>query len=377
MTQAYDAIVIGLGGIGSATLRHLASRGLRVLGLDQFQPDHTFGSSHGDHRIIREAYFEAPEYVPLIQHAYALWRELEEESNRTDLLNITGGLVFGPADSNMVAGALLSATTHQLPVERLTPEETAARFPGFRLAEDMIAVFEPHAGFVRPEETTRAHLDLAALNGAEVRFDDQAVSWEPDGEGVRVVTKSGIEHAGRLILTAGPWTADLLQGWQLPLTVRRIVNVHFNSTYHQLFEAPACPVYIFASPQGHYYGFPWLPEFGLKIGRHDDGEVTTPQTIRREIDDDEIQQLVDVLNLYLPGASGPVIKSLTCMYTMTPDEDFIVDHHPEHPQVVIGCGFSGHGFKFAPALGELLADLAMDRDPAFNIGFLSAQRFVE
>lgn len=378
MTQlrAYDVIVVGLGGIGSAVICELARQNLRVLGIDQYQSPHNFGSSHGHHRIIREAYFESPEYVPLVQHAYERWRELEQESGRGDLLTIIGGLMFGLPDSHVVSGATLAARTHRLPSERLTPEDVRSRFPGFRLGEDMVAIYEPNAGYVRPEAATTAHLDLAAANGAELRFGEPVMGWAPDGAGVRVTTKSGDELASRLVLTPGPWAPELLKGLNLPLSVRRIVNVYFDSAYHQLFEPVQCPIYIFDAPQGTYYGFPYLRDIGLKIGRHDDGEPATPGTIQREVNAGEVQQLEDVLNTYLPGASGPVKETLTCMYTMTPDENFIVDRHPEYPQVVIGCGFSGHGYKFAPALGELLADLALDRQIAFDIDFLSARRFI-
>jgi sarcosine oxidase len=369
----YDVIVLGLGGMGSATAAHLARRGQRVLGLDAYERLHKRGSSHGDGRIIREAYFEASEYVPLVQRAYQLWRELQAESGR-DLLLMTGGLNFGTPDSEFVTGSLASARQHSLPYEYLNHAEVAERFPGFRLPDHLVAVYEPNAGVLKPEVCMDAYLDLAARHGADLRFSTPATSWSADGVGVRVETQSGSFQAERLVITAGPWAADVLRDLNLPLAVQRVVNVHFEPTTPEHFQPQRCPVYLFQVPEGDYYGFPALPGQGVKIGRHDIGEVCTPDTIRRQIDDAEIESLRGVLDRYLPGASGSVIKTLTCMYTNTPDRHFIIDHIPDAPQVVYGCGFSGHGFKFASAIGEVLAELAVDGSTRHDVAFLSPRR---
>jgi sarcosine oxidase len=370
----YDVIVIGLGAMGSAAAAHLAKRGHRVLGIDAHERLHKLGSSHGDSRIIREAYFEAPEYVPLVQRAYRLWRELEEETGR-DLLTITGGLNFGTPESEFVAGSLASARLHGLPYEYLTPDEVSARFPGFRLTDDLVAVYEPNAGILRPEECMTAHYEVAKRHGAELRFGEPVIAWDIEHPGVKVATDTGGYSADRLVLTPGPWAAQLLTRVGLPLEVWRVVNVHFQPTQPDLFDVATTPVYLFQVPEGDYYGFPNIPGQGVKIGRHDIGEITTPQTIRREVDDHEIEMLRTVLDRYLPGASGDVIKTLTCMYTITPDRHFVIDRYPEHPEVVYACGFSGHGYKFASAIGEVLADLAIDGRSRFDIDFLSADRF--
>jgi sarcosine oxidase len=374
MSTSYDVIVIGLGAMGSATAFHAARRGSRVLGLDAYGPGHAFGSSHGTSRIIREAYFEAPEYVPLVQHAYALWRELEHESGQS-LLTITGGLALGRRDGTFVDGAIRSATLHTLPYELLAASELSDRFPGFQLPDDLVAVLEPRAGILQPEHCVAAHLNLASRHGAALHHGERVIGWFADGSGVRVETSHGQYLGERLVITTGPWASELLQGLGIPLTVTRVVNVHFQSSRPELYTRESCPVFLLQVPEGDYYGIPSAPGEPLKFGRHDRGEVCTPRTIRREVTDADVAPLRAVLDRYMPGASGPVDRTLTCMYTNTPDAHFVLDRHPEHHQVVYGCGFSGHGFKFSSAIGEVLAGLALDGSTKHDIGFLSAARF--
>lgn len=374
MSESYDVIVIGLGGMGSAAAAHLATRGLRVLGLEQFGRLHKLGSSHGHSRIIREAYFEAPEYVPLVQRAYVLWRELEAATER-DLLTITGGLTIGAPDSNFIEGALESAKLHGLPYELLDYQAAEQRFPGLALGDGLMAVHEPNAGFLRPEDCIDAHLTVAERHGAELRFETGPARWAADGDGVSVTTADGTYHADRLVIAAGPWSAEVIPDLALPLAVERIVNIHVEPTQPELYGADRFPVYLFQVPEGQYYGFPALPGQGVKIGRHEGGEITNAHDIRREVDEGEIATLLAALARYLPGAAGKVTSSLTCMYTNTPDENFIIDHHPAAEQVTIACGFSGHGYKFASAIGEVLADLAIDGASRHDIDFLALSRF--
>jgi sarcosine oxidase len=376
MNRSYDAIVLGLGAMGSATVAHLARRGHRVLGLDAHARGHDQGSSHGRSRIIREAYYEAPQYVPLVQRAYALWRELEQESGR-HLLTISGGLSIGRPESEIIAGAVHSARLHGLPFEQLSPREVAARFPGFRLTDEMEAIYEPRAGILQPEACIGAHLDMAARHGAELRHEEPVDRWSVDGGGARVETARGVYQGDRLVIAAGPYSAEVLADLGLPLEVERIVNVHFEPKRPDLFRSEVCPIYLLEVPEGNYYGFPALEGQGLKFGRHK-GEVCTPRTIRRAIDEEDVESLRRVLDRYLPGAAGAVKWALTCMYTNTPDRHFIVDRHPAYPErVVYACGFSGHGFKFAAVIGEVLADLAMEGTTRHEVGFLSARRFPE
>ena len=376
MADRYDAIVIGLGAMGSAAAYHLARGGRRVLGLDAYARNHALGSSHGRTRMIREAYYEAPEYVPLVQRSYARWRELEAESGR-DLLRITGGLWMGRPDSEFVVGALASARAHGLAHEYLSAADAMARYPGFRIPEDAVAVYETNAGFLDPEACVGAHLDLAARHGAELRHEQPVSRWRADGDGVRVETATGAYSADRLVIAAGPWAGEVLADLGLPLVVWRLVNIHVEPTRPDLFDPERCPVYLLDVPEGAYFGFPTLPDQGIKFGRHDAGEVCTPRTIRREVDPAEVDAFRAIMERYLPGANGPLKWTLTCMYTLTPDHHFVIDRHPAHEQVVYACGFSGHGFKFAPVIGEALADLAIDSATRLPIGFLSAARFTD
>lgn len=372
--NSHDVIVIGLGGMGSAAAYHLSRRGQRVLGLDAHLPGHTHGSSHGKTRIIREAYAEAPDYVPLVQRAYQLWRELEAASGQS-LLRIVGGLTIGPAGNRSVTGVLESARRFNLPSELLTPAEVAQRFPGFRLTDELMAVYQPNSGFVYPEECTAAHQRLASQHGATLRHGEPVTSWSADGAGVLVETAQDRYRAERLIVTAGPWASRLLADLGLPLTVSRMYNVHFEPTEPARFAPECCPIYGWKVAEGEYYGLPALPDQGIKFGRHDGGEICTPETKRGTVDQAEIMALRTILDRYMPGAAGAVKWTLTCLYTLTPDHHFILDRHPLHPQVTYGTGFSGHGFKFASVIGEILADLAVSGEAALPIDFLSAARF--
>ena len=373
-TTSADVIVLGLGGMGSSTAAHLAQRGVSVIGFDAFEPGHANGSSHGETRIIRKAYFESPDYVPMLERAYELWDKLEQESGQK-LLTITGGLNIGSVESGFVSGSTASAHEYGLTVEELDAAEVSARFPGFQFPDSLVALYDPSAGFLRPEACVAAHLDLARKNGATLHFSTPVIDWGTQGDGVFVRTTNGRFTADRLVITAGPWSKSVIRGWDAPLVVWRIVNVHFDSSRAERFAPEQCPVFLMEVPEGHFYGFPALPGQGLKIGRHDIGAVCTPDTIDREVRAEEVAMLRNVLDTYMPGASGPVKWTLTCMYTNTPDTHFVLDHHPTYPNVVIGCGFSGHGFKFASVIGEVLSEMALDGRSRINVDFLASDRF--
>ena len=373
--MGYDVLVVGLGGMGSATAYHLSKQGQKVLGLEAFSHGHARGSSHGGSRIIREAYAEAVEYVPLVRRAYELWRELEEESSR-DLLTVTGGLIAGLGDGDKILGALSSARKHNLRVEHLSAEEVSERYPGIRLTEDLAAIFDSRAGFLRPEECVDAHLDLAARLGADLHYDEPVRSWEATESGVRIWTDDGTYEADRLVVTAGPWAGQILAQLNLPLAVERVVNVHFEPHKPELYRPEVCPVYTLTLPEASYYGVPVLPGQGVKIGSHS-GTPTTPDNVKREVEPSEVEDYRRVLEKYLPSAAGAIKWSLTCLYTKTPDGNFIIDKHPEHDRVVFACGFSGHGFKFCCFVGEVLAQLSTEGQTRHPISFLSASRFAE
>jgi len=359
-TRPYNAIVLGLGAMGSATLCQLALRGWRVLGLDRFPAGHSLGSSHGDSRIIRETYFENPLYVPLVQRAHELWRELEERSGAR-LMTINGGIMIGPRDGVVVSGSLKSAAEHGLPHELLTPEATRERFPAFRLADDLVAVWDPRAGFLDPEASNSAHIDVAREAGAEAHFDEPVLAWAADGTGVRVKTARGDYFADHLVVAGGAWNAELLRDLELPLTVERQSVFWLEPDVLETYDAARFPIYAYEYKPGSIcYGFPRLPR-GVKASVMHGGEISQdPDRVRRTVEEAEVEPLRDALRPVLPGlVTAAVRESGVCIFTNTPDHDFIVDFHPEHPQVLVSSACSGHGFKFAAALGEAQADLLM------------------
>lgn len=358
MDQTYDLIVIGLGAMGSATAYHAARQGYKVLGLDAYERNHHMGSSHGRSRIIRESYAEGPQYVPLVQRAYKLWRNLEQESG-VPLFTMTGGIYIGLPGSEIVTGVLRSAREHHLSCDLLTASEVMSRFPGFRVPEPMVGVYEPNSGVLDAQACVEAHLDLATRAGADLHHSEPVLRWSPDGEGVHVETASATYTAAKLVIAAGAWTSGLLSDLSLPLTVWRVVVAYFDPAGPQ-FDVGVFPFYLLEVSEGTYYGLPNLPGQGLKVGRHDAGEVCTPQSIRRTVDASDIDTIRTMMDTYMPGAAHTLKDASTCIYTMTPDEDFIIDRHPAHPQVAYVSACSGHGFKFSASIGEALAQLSFD-----------------
>jgi len=375
MAPSFDVIVAGLGAMGSAALRELSARGLNVLGLDRFAPPHTLGSSHGRSRIIREAYFEHPAYVPLVQRAYELWEELERESGRRLKLQ-TGGLMVGPEEGVLVRGALLSARTHHLRYELIDAAEIRRRFPAFHPDDSMVGVWEPRAGVLEPEACVDALLTAARRSGGVIHEGEPALSWKPDGEGVTVATSRDRYRAERLVLSAGAWVGRLLPELAIPLTVERLVQFWFEPGGDRSILGPdRCPISIWEHQRNRFfYGFPLL-EPGFKVAIHHEGEIVDPDAIRREVADTEPAPLVDLLRRYMPDGVGRLSSSAVCMYTNTPDENFIIDHHPMHPQVLIVSACSGHGFKFAPAIGEVAAELVMEGKTEFDLSLFGVRRF--
>ena len=359
--------VIGLGAAGSATSAHLAERGVRVIGLDRFTPPHDQGSSHGRSRIIREAYFEHPLYVPLVRRAYALWDALEARSRRT-LFRRTGGLMMGPPDGAVVAGALASARAHDLPFELLDATQVAQRVPAFRLPAHHVAVFEPRAGILDPESAIGAQLQIARTAGAEVHLGRRAHAWRVRaGGGVDVDTADGTIRADRLVLAAGAWTGPLLGDLSLPLVVERNVVHWFDAVRPADVTPGRMPIFIHESTPGKaWYGFPDQGE-GLKLALHHQGVPTTADGVSRDVAADDVRAVRALADLFMPGMAGAHRSASVCLYTNTPDDHFLIDHHPACPDVVIASPCSGHGFKFAPAIGEVVADLVMDRSPRFDL----------
>ena len=375
MTTRYDVIIAGLGAMGSAAAWQLASRGQKVAGFDRFHPPHAMGSSTGRSRIIREAYWESPFYVPIVRRAYELWALLESRAGR-QLLRPTGGLVIGPEDGPLVSGAVASAQQHGVPYQRLVASEVTARFPAFRPGDDLVGVFEPRAGVLMPEDCIGAMLGEAARAGAELRFDEPVTRWEPDGGGIVVHTAHGRYLTDRLILSAGAWMQTALTGVALPLTVARQVMFWLHPRGQPALFAPQrFPVWLWETREGPvYYGFPDLGD-GPKVARHHGGQITTADAVEREIAATESDGLLAFLAGAIPELHGPVTDARVCMYTNTPDEHFIIDRHPGQRGVIIASPCSGHGFKFAPAIGEMLADLVMEQPTRFPLAPMALSRF--
>jgi sarcosine oxidase len=374
----HDVIVIGLGGMGSSAAYHLASRGQRVLGLEQFTPAHDQGSSHGASRITRQSYYEDPAYVPLLVRAHELWARLATDSGR-DLIRLCGGIYLGAPDSETFGGALRAAQEWSLPHEVLDAAEVRRRFRTLRPADGMLALHESQAGYVRPEETVTAHLELAAAAGADLRFTEPVTGWEarPGGDGVRVRTARGGYEAARLVICPGAWAPSLLAGLGVPLLVERQVMYWFAPDSVAAFENH--PVYFWEADDGvQLYGFPAIdgPGGGVKTAfHHHAGTECTPSTIDRTVHDAEVSAIRQFLRPRMPSLPGALLRAVTCMYTNTPDHHFAVGPHPEFPQVAVACGFSGHGFKFVPVIGEILADLVTGGTTRHPIGLFDPRRF--
>ena len=356
--SSYDVIVIGLGGMGSATAGEIARRGHTVLGLEQFAFDHTRGSSHGQSRIIRQAYFEHPDYVPLLKAAYAGWDRLAESTSE-ELINRCGLILSGPATGEVIAGTREAATRHQLPLEDLHRDAAQQRYPAFHFAEGDVILNEAQGGYLRVEACVAAHLAQARTHGAELHEAEPVQRWECDGAGVSVTTERGVYRASRLVLCAGSWTGPLLASLALPLEVRRVVTAWFPTSSPAYTLEKGCPVFAFQTPEGFYYGFPKLDARGVKLACHAPGlPVGDPTTVDRLVTEADVAPLQAFARQYLRDLAPVPSDSTVCLYTMSPDGHFIIDRHPEHEQVTFAAGFSGHGFKFCPAIGEILADLS-------------------
>jgi monomeric sarcosine oxidase len=367
--------VLGAGGIGSAAAFELASRGAGVLAIDRFCPPHDHGSTHGQSRVIRQAYFEHPEYVPLLIESYALWRHLEQLAGR-HLLNEVGVLQAGSSDRIVVPGILRSVQKHNLVIEHLTAAEIQHRWPGFRVAENLVGIFDPRGGYLLVEDCVRAHLAAAQTAGATVLSDTIVHDWNATHREIRVETSAGQFTAARLIITAGAWAATLLKGIGVELAARRKSLFWFETSSQKYEVASGLPVYLFELPAGVFYGFPKLDPRGVKVAEHSGGRtIADPLAVDRAIDAFDQRKLTEFLAACMPEVSNRVSDHAVCLYTMSPDEHFIVDRHPTHANVVFAAGLSGHGYKFAPLLGRALADLALDGGTSLPIDFLSLGRF--
>jgi sarcosine oxidase len=376
--DTYDVVVVGLGAMGSATSAVLAKRGLRVLGLDQFQPGHARGSSHGESRIIRQLYFEHPLYVPILQRAYALWAEFGAEVN-VELLSINGGLTLGPASGRIVPGARDAANRYGLAYEELNADAVMERFPAIRPPADYLGLVDPRGGFVRANQAMEAFHVVARRYGAQLHFAEPMLQWRTDGAGVTVETTQRRYRADRLVLCVGPWVHRSLAELNLPLLVERQVLVWFDPpSTPDLFDTGSFPVFVYEYRVGQTaYGFPRL-ETGVKAAVFHGGEtVPDPDVVQPPVTAREIETLRETLASTFPTlASAPVRASVTCLFTNAPDSRFVIGPHPAHAQVILCSPCSGHGFKFAPVIGEINADLVTTGASSFDLSPFEVTRFM-
>jgi sarcosine oxidase len=374
--MTFDVAVAGLGGVGSAIAAHCASRRASVIGLEQFGPAHDLGSSHGKSRMIRKAYFEDPAYVPLVLRAYELWHALERETGE-GLLRITGVLSVGEENSEIISGTRRAASQHDLSVKTWSREEIKRRYPTLRLLDGEIALFETDGGVLDPELAVQAHLKVAQSNGADLRFNTVMESWNATDKGVEIRLSNG-DHvlAKNLVLSLGPWFQKALESLGVPIRVQRNVQAWF-SPETDAYDSERFPAFLLdrAGLPAPLYGFPDFGE-GIKSAFHGLGELTTASEINRQVDlSRDVEPIVRVLEQWMPGSTQTFREAKPCMYTLTPDGHFVIDRHPGHANVILCGGFSGHGFKFAPVMGEIGADLALDGGSRHQIDFLSLRRF--
>ncbi len=376
MTSAYDVIVVGVGAMGSATVYELAKRGKRVLGLEQFDVPNDQGSSHGVNRIIRLAYYEHPSYVPLLRRAYELWDEIESKCGEK-LFYKTGSIDTDTESGEVFTGSLESCQIHDIPHEVLSASEVNQRFPGYLLPEGHFALFQADGGFLLSERSIVAYANAAMSLGAEIHAREKVLGWEATGAGaVKVSTSCGEYEAGSLVITAGAWSEKLLPALAGRAVPERQALAWLQPEDPGLFAPDRFPVFNAMFEEGRYYGFPVFGIPGFKIGRyHHLDEQTDADKVDREVTDRDEAILRSAVERYFPQANGAVMTMKTCMFTNSPDEHFIIGSPDGVPEITFAAGFSGHGFKFASVIGEIMSDLAIDRRTRHDISLLDPSRF--
>jgi sarcosine oxidase len=381
--NSFDIIVIGVGSMGSSACYYLSKRGYRVLGIEQFDIGHESGSHAGQSRIIRKAYFEHPDYVPLLERAYENWKQLEEETGE-QLYFKTGLLYAGRPGNVMIRGVKESAAMYNIGLQKLTHAEASQRFHQFSLPEDFEILFEPDAGFLPPEKSIRLYAEQAKKNGATIHINEKIIEWEKEGNGVNVKTNQNNYSCKKLIITVGAWSGKLIPGFAEKIKVTRQFVAWVKPKQQQSYLLNNFPSWMIADDEkkGCYYGFPFLPteKFGppegLKLAHHYPAAATDPDNVNRKATEEDIENLKYCMENYLPGTFEEVLSSKICLYGNSPDENFIIDKLPGYEEnVCIACGFSGHGFKFVSVVGEILADLATEGKTNLPVEFLNAKRF--
>ena len=355
----WDVIVLGLGGVGSSAAYHLAAAGLKVLGIDQFAPVHDQGSSHGHTRVIRQAYFEHPAYVPLLRRAYELWDQVEQQTKRK-LFHRTGLVEIGPSDGIVIPGVKKSAATHGLQMETMSMTELSQRWPAIQGDLSWEVVIESNAGYLRVEDCVAAHLELASQHGAVFRHGETVHQWQQVGDGVEVTTQQGVQRSANLVIAAGAWSAQILNQYNVPLSVLRKYQYWFSADEKHFGAESGFPCFFFETPHGYFYGFPNIDTAGVKIARHSGGvAIPGPSKTQDDVDPDDLAAVRSFSERHLHGVTNELRRQAGCYYTMTPDENFVIDQLPDCPQVKVIAGLSGHGFKFTSVLGELAKNMVL------------------
>lgn len=381
-TGHFDAIVIGVGSMGSSTCYHLSQHGHKVLGLEQFDISHEQGSHAGQSRIIRMAYGEDSDYVPLLQRAYANWKTLEDQT-KSKVFEKTGIAYFGRPDNEFMQGVKKSSLQYKVPIAKSSPDKAKELFPQFKVPADFEVIFEPNAGFLTPERAILLFVQQAIAKGADIRTRERVKGWKQEGGKIKVESSSGTFTCDKLIITAGGWASKVIPNFKPALKVTKQMLAWVAPKNWEMFSLGKFPCWILEDPElGSYYGFPILPPdkfggpIGLKLAHHFPGEVSDPDKVNRNVTAGTEDDIRNMLKKYMPEADHSILSLKSCLYTNTKDEDFIIDYLPQfNKQVTIACGFSGHGFKFASVIGEILTDMAMKGKTELPVGFLSLNRF--
>ncbi len=372
----FDVIVLGLGANGSSAVYHLSKTGYRVCGIDRFTPPHTLGSSHGQSRIIRQAYHESPMYVPLVKEAYNLWNELEQVWGKQLFLK-TGGIMLGAADAGVVTGAKQSAELHDIAYEYLAGKDIQERFPALKVSDETVGVLEKDAGILFPEECIKANLALAGKNGATLLYNERVIAIKADDNSVEIVTDKNMYYTNKLIVSAGAWLGQLMPELNLPLVIERQVLYWYKNNNPALQSSllpDALPIYIWEYEKGKtFYGFADLGD-GIKIAPHHAGQPIQPDLLSQHVSAEEKAFMQHITDDYL-NIDAQFHYSAVCMYTNTPDEHFIIDYHPQNRNIIIGSPCSGHGFKFSSLTGKILADMAIETPVLFDLKPFRISRF--
>ncbi len=361
--------------MGSATLYTLARRGVKVCGIEQFGVAHDRGSSHGQTRIIRKAYFEHPDYMPLLNRAYELWDAFEKETGQ-ELLVSTGLMLAGKANSPTIQGLEVCYSEHAQPHERMNASEAKKRFPQFKLPKELEIFYDPLAGFLHVERCVQQHIEMAVTHGATLHTHEKVTSWQAHPEHVTVQTDRRELMAEKLIITAGAWAIRELVPLNIDCQIWRKVVFWFTSPDMSQYRLNHIPIFYVELDYGSFYGFPVIDESGLKVAEHTKPRpIGDPDKLNRDLVAEDQRDVLRFLRIVLPEFRSKLTDFSVCMYTVTPDENFILDIHPEHENVVIAAGFSGHGFKFAPVIGEIMSELTIDGSTTHPVEFLRLRRF--